>query len=298
MNVYSYSWSLDRLNQISIIPDFLIDYKDKEHVKIRTNVYVIDSGIKKTNDFYDNIYKNLNFIDHIEEDEIGHGSFVTSQISSKKYGVTKNVNITTIKVFSKHILSTSDHLISALKYTRDDCKKTKNNCVINLSLGLNQNDEIDYLLKEMHDENFLIIGAAGNSNRDCKYYTPSNLDFLFIVGSINYLNIKSSFSNYGNCVDIYTYGEMVIGVGLNGYTINSGTSMAAPIMTGYMANYWNLYPFLTNKQIQKKFMDDYSVKNYGYQMFTLKNSIKNDIIKIITLNIFLFIIFSIILIYN
>lgn len=294
VNSFKYSWTLDKLNQISHIPDFYSEYKNDQHERINTNVYVIDSGIINSKYFYDNIYQQKNLINNITKDQIGHGTFVTSQISSKYYGVTKNVNITSIKIFgAEDEKSSSQYLIDALKYVQTDCNNTNNNCVINLSLGLNiRHEPTDKLLETMHDDNFLIIVAAGNDNTDCQNFTPSHLPFLFVVGSFNYLDMRSSFSNYGKCVDIYTYGELVPGIGLNDeITIMSGTSMAAPIMTGYMADYWNLYPNLRNEEIQKKFLDDYSVDRYGYRMFILKNSFFNDVIFIWIINflsVFLF----------
>lgn len=294
---YKYSWTLDKLNTISHIPDFFINYKNNENQKISTNVYVVDSGIIKSKYFYNNIYKSISvYPSNVLKDEIGHGTFVTSQISSKYYGVTKNVNITTIKVFGKPTEpSTSKELYDALKYIREDCKHTTNNCVINLSLGLNDRySYIDELLENMHNENILIVAAAGNSNTNCNEFTPSHLPFLIIVGSINYLDIKSSFSNYGQCVDIYTYGEIVPGISYNKTAIKSGTSMSAPIITGYIADYWNYYPNLKNKELQEQFLNKFSLNKYGYRIFILKNSYTNDIILISIINLITLILYLII----
>lgn len=290
VNSYRYSWTLDKLNQLSHIPDFLIKYKEDNELTTVTNVYVIDSGIVESKYFYDNIYTQVNKYSEFSVlyDEQGHGTFVTSQISSKYYGITKNVNITSIKVFgAKDDPSSSRELIEALKYVREDCKNTKNNCIINLSIGLSEkHDDTDNLLEEMHDENILIIAAAGNDNKNCNEFTPSHLPFLIIVGSMNYMDIRSSFSNYGNCVDVYTYGEMVPGIALDGNStsIKSGTSFAAPIITGYISDYWAYYPKLTNQEIQKQFLNNYSVTKYGYRMLVLKNSLLNDLIVILIMN--------------
>lgn len=298
VNSYRYSWTLDKINQLSHIPDFFINYKNSDQ-KISTNVYVVDSGLVDSKYFYDNIYTEINMINLIKEDQMGHGTFVTSQISSKYYGVTSNVNITSIKVFGGiDEPSSSEELINALKYIRDDCKKTTNNCVINLSLGLDErHEETDDLLEQLYNENILIVAAAGNDNKNCSLFTPSHLPFLFIVGSNNYLDIKSSFSNYGDCVDIYTYGEMVPGIGLTDKTsIRSGTSMATPIITGYISDYWNTYPDLKNTEIQQKFMDNFSTYKYGYQMFTLKNSYKNDLILLAFAQVFFYFFITLIIV--
>lgn len=297
VNSYQYSWTLDKINSLSHVPDFIIDYKN-EDIKVNTNVYVVDSGIIESDNFYNNIYQKINFYNDIDEDQMGHGTFVASQISSKKYGVTKNVNMTIIKVFGgKTDLSLSSHLEDALQFIEKDCKTTTNNCVINLSLGLSERHEpTDNLLEKLHNQNILIVASAGNDGKNCKDFTPSHLPFLLVVGSNNYLDIISSYSNYGECVDIYTYGELVAGISSkNKLSIRSGTSMSAPIITGYISDYWNKYPTLTNNEIQEKFLKEYSTNKYKYKLFTIKNSYFNDMIVIFFYQIIFGILYSLIL---
>lgn len=298
-----YNWPIDKLNQMLHIPDFYFNTYKNDDIKINTNVYIIDSGISNSNDFYDNIYQKINLVNNQVYDQLGHGTFVTGQISSKTYGIIKNINITIIKIFTDNESNTDYTILKdALLFVKDDCETTTNNCIINLSLGLNErNDIIDNLLELLHNQNILIIAAAGNENMNCNHFTPSHLPFLFVVGSLNYLDMKSGFSNYGSCVDIYTYGEMIPGIGLNDQmTIMSGTSMSTPILTGYISHFWNLNPNLSNIDIQQKIIDDYSTSNYGYRKFILKKEYKNDIVTIAITNLIfggLYIIFRFIILF-
>lgn len=280
-----YSWTLDRINQYTFSPDFIIEnYNNNER---NIDVYIVDSGITKKKDFYDNIVEIKNFANDIDNDENGHGTFVTSLVSSKYYGVTNGVNIHSLKVFGKEGSTPTNIIYDSLIYIREKCKNAKNNCVINLSLGMDQKiNQIDNLLKEMYNENILIVASAGNSDENCKDFSPANLEELLVVGSIDYMNYKSSFSNYGDCVDIYTYGELVPGLGiLNGVNIMSGTSMSTPIITGYISNYWSINSNMTNKEVIKNFLNEYSYKFNHLNIFKIKTNFLNDIIFILIINI-------------
>ena len=85
-----YSWSLDRINQKYLIPDF---HFFNTNYGYNTTVYVIDSGFTNNTLFYDNIILTESFIDNNSTDTLGHGTHVISLISSKDYGVSKNVDI-------------------------------------------------------------------------------------------------------------------------------------------------------------------------------------------------------------
>jgi len=251
-----YSWSIDRINQKSIIPDFQIFNKNYGD---NVTIYVIDSGFTDNVLFFDNIILEKSFIDDNLKDTIGHGTHVISLISSK-YGVSNNVQIVSLKVFNNTHPSDEYHLIDALNFAKQHCSNNSRKCIINLSLGFDGiTPVIDTMLEDIYNYNdAIIVVSAGNSNLDACTRSPSHLDFTITVGSINYLDFKSSFSNYGSCVDLYTYGEFVPGVNKgSGITFMSGTSMSAPIVTGIVANLWSKNSNLNNNQLKQLFYDNY-----------------------------------------
>ena len=254
-----YSWSIDRINQKSIIPDFQIFNKNYGD---NVTVYVIDSGFSDNVLFFDNIILQKSFIDNNLNDSIGHGTHVISLISSK-YGVSNDVKIVSLKVFNSTHESDEYHLIDALNFTKQHCSNNSRKCIINLSLGFDTIlPLIDTMLEDIYNNNdAIIVVSSGNSNINSCDRSPSHLDFTITVGSINYFDLKSAFSNYGKCTDIYTYGELVPGANKeSGVTFMSGTSMSAPIVTGIVANLWSKNSNLNNNQLKQLFYDTYIMK--------------------------------------
>jgi len=266
-----YSWSIDRINQKTIIPDFQIFNKNFGD---NVTIYVIDSGFTHNKDFFDNIILEKSFIDDDVSDQIGHGTTVISLISSK-YGVSNNVNIVSLKIFNTSYSHDDSYLINALEFTKDHCSNHSRKCIINLSLGFYTiMSDVDLLLEDIYNNNdAIIVSSAGNSNVNSCTRSPAHLDFVITVGSINYFDYKSSFSNYGSCNNLYTYGESVPGINMNGGSIlMSGTSMSAPIISGFIANLWSKNQNLNNDEIKQLLYDYYIIRKNGINiLYTNEN---------------------------
>ncbi|MBR5619395.1 MAG: S8 family serine peptidase, partial [Clostridia bacterium] len=64
---------------------------------------------------------------------------------------------------------------------------------------------------------------------------------------------QSSFSNYGDGVSIFAPGSWVFSTDTaenGGYSYKSGTSMAAPVVTGIAALTWSVNPALTGAEVK------------------------------------------------
>lgn len=111
--------------------------------------------------------------------------------------------------------------------------------VINLSLGTDGRD--DFLQQSIDDAiaaGITIVAAAGNDACDCMLY-PANYPEVIAVGSTNQSDARSSFSSYGANLDLMAPGESILApkwtAGGNSYSSTSGTSLAAPMVSGTAA---------------------------------------------------------------
>lgn len=173
--------------------------------------------------------------------------------------------------------------------------------VINVSMSLEGNLETQYdyfgsflskLIASNYD--FVIVQAAGNDDADA-YNTGLFVgienedvqDRIIVVGSIyisstNNYNF-SSFSNYGEFVDVVAPGENIYSSIINNsYDYKDGTSMAAPYVSGIAALCYSVNPDLTGDQIKDIIVNSYSTtvkatvsssKSYTYPLVNAKTAV-------------------------
>lgn len=99
-------------------------------------------------------------------------------------------------------------------------------------------DILDNAIDRLFDKGFIVVVAAGNDAVDaCSESLATSPDAL-AIGAVDNDHKVTGFSNFGSCVDLFASG-----VNLNSsfnlpddaYGILSGTSMAAPLISGHLA---------------------------------------------------------------
>ena len=88
-------------------------------------------------------------------------------------------------------------------------------------------DVIEYAISK----GVIPVAANGNSGTLEEYY-PATLPNVIAVASVDDNNQVSTFSTRGAHVDIAAPGERIVGLGLEGYRLSTGTSHAAPFVVG------------------------------------------------------------------
>jgi serine protease len=111
------------------------------------------------------------------------------------------------------------------------------------------------------------VASAGNNGTATINY-PAGYQNVLSVVSTSQGDIRSSFSTYGNWVDICAPGGSIYStVPFGGYANLSGTSMASPLAAGMIAYVWSINPNLTATQVinlVKATCDNIDAQNPGF----------------------------------
>jgi subtilisin family serine protease/uncharacterized membrane protein YgcG len=199
-------------------------------------------------------------------DKHGHGTHVAGIVAAngKLRGVAPDAQLYAYKVLSDSGYGSNSGIIAALEKAvdPDGNPATQDQIdIVNMSLG--GTGTPDSPLSEASDNAMqagtLVVVAAGNSGNDYSTIgTPGNAEHVLTVGATDAMGYVAGFSSRGPIAgENYVKPEIVApGVDINsvapgvGYSVKSGTSMAAPHVAGGAALLKQYYPQLTAAEIK------------------------------------------------
>ena len=210
-------------------------------------IAVIDSGISEHPDL--NVAGGTSFIDNSYSDSTGHGTLVAGVLAAKNNEIGAVGIAPDAELYSVKIMADSGKLSDAIKGIRWSIDNDMD--IIVMSFGLERySKSFEEAINEAYSKGILLIAAAGNSNAEIMY--PAKYNSVIAVGSINENNERSSFSSFGDKLELMEAGQNVLSTHLDGYAYASGTSLAAPAAAGIAALMKQKDPLLTNEQIRQK----------------------------------------------
>ena len=180
----------------------------------------------------------------VSEDGNGHGTHVSSTIGGSQYGVAKNVTLIAVKVLRSSGYGSMADVIKGVSWTASEHQRKSQaagrpaKSIANMSLGGGKSTALDQAVTGAINAGVLFVVAAGNDNQDACNSSPAGASGTLTVGSVTKFDSRSSFSNYGKCVDIFAPGSDITGAWIGSTTAVktiSGTSMASPHVAGVMA---------------------------------------------------------------
>lgn len=243
------TWGLDRIDQTNRPLDDAYTY---DYDGTGVNVYVIDTGIRTThNDFEGRARFGANFVNTTEGDDQGHGTHVAGTVGGATYGVAKNATLWGVKVCNSRGQCPTDDIVAGVNYVT--AANPGGPKVANMSLGGGKSAAIDDAVEASIAAGVFYAVAAGNDRgRNACGLSPAGVRNAFTVGSSTISDARSSFSNIGDCVDIFAPGSSIDSTYNSSNTATrslSGTSMASPHVAGAAALVFQQYPDFTPAQV-------------------------------------------------
>ncbi|MEQ1663868.1 MAG: S8 family peptidase [Bdellovibrionales bacterium] len=209
-------------------------------------------------------------------DETGHGTHTAGIIAAEAQnnlgisGLSNHIKILPIKA----LMTQSEESRSAAKDNKDsefnlanrfvkaiNYAVSKNVDVINMSLGWPDRWNVDALKEAIQsaiNKNIMIVVAAGNDDNDLQLF-PCSFKNVICVGAVDNRNHFYQFSNYGEHVDLLAPGYNILSLWpldasltnfqAKGFNTLSGTSEAAPFVSGAAAILKSVYPGIKNDEV-------------------------------------------------
>ena len=195
-------------------------------------------------------------------DDNGHGTHVTGIIAAvgnnglDTAGVCWNARIMAIKILDAGGDGTSADAASAIFYA-----VVNGADVISLSWGSDEDSQaIRDVIAYARRQGVIVVAAAGNEGANAPFY-PAGYPEVIAVAATESSDRRWYLSNYGDWVDIAAPGRDILSLRAGGTAFGatqdafttklSGTSMAAPHVSGACALLLAADPFLTAEEVEQ-----------------------------------------------
>lgn len=256
------SWGLDR-----------VGVADSSSKGRGANVYVLDTGVRTSHGDFEGrasagidmssgslvVCSGANSL--CARDGQGHGTHCAGTVAGKTFGVAPEARIFSGKVLSDSGSGEFSWSYEALDYLATDGLRP---AVASMSLGGQgvlsaMGDAVDIAVAA----GVVVSVAGGNSNSDACGFSPAFVPSAITVGSTTSVDVRSSFSNYGSCTDIWAPGSDITSASHmsdDGSETFSGTSMACPHVSGAVALILGESPSLNSEGVLSALLEK-SIRN-------------------------------------
>ncbi len=229
------TWGIDRIDQRSLPLNGTFSSPSTAN---NVSIYVVDTGIDASHpEFTGRVASGFDSFGSGDgrTDCNSHGTHVAGIAAGSVYGVAKAARLVPVRVLGCDGSGSISGVIAGLEWIAST-RSSGERSVVNMSLGGGASSSLDSAVASLINTGATVVVAAGNSNVDACTSSPARTAPAITVGSTTSTDSRSSFSNYGTCVDLFAPGSgITAAVPGGGTAVLSGTSMAAPHVAGIAA---------------------------------------------------------------
>jgi serine protease len=236
------TWGLDRIDQRNLPLNTTYNYDTNA---VNVDAYIIDTGIRGTHvEFGGRVTSGYTAITdgNGTNDCNGHGTHVAATVGGSIYGVAKSVELHPVRVLGCNGSGSTSGVIAGVNWVAANHSTP---AVANMSLGGGASTALDDAVRGAIASGVTFALAAGNSNANACNSSPARVAEGLTVGSTTSADARSSFSNFGLCLDLFAPGSSITSAWNTSNTATntiSGTSMATPHVAGAAALYLAMHP--------------------------------------------------------
>jgi len=249
-----------------------------EKTKINADIAILDTGISLTHPDL-NVYRNVSFVEGTTSgnDDNGHGSHVAGIAAAKDnsigvLGSAPGARLWAIKVCGSSGQCKISNEIKGIEYA---IKHANEIDVLNISIENPNSPALNNILAQAVKAGITVVASAGNWGRNVASFSPANNPLAITVSAMGDSDGKCGgvgkpmvmkthgnstvavqddtfafFSNFGPNVKLAAPGVDIFSTyNGTGYSLDSGTSMAAPYVTGAAAVYKAQFPKATPAEV-------------------------------------------------
>jgi subtilisin family serine protease len=265
-NQAAYSWGLARTSHGGRVnPTTGLPERFKYNSKIAGQgvyLYILDTGIYREHREFatGRVREGANFVGDgtpAYVDQNSHGTHCAGTAGGNEYGIARLASLIPVKVLGASGSGATSGVIKGIEYVAQNHAANGGPSVGSMSLGSTSDGGKNAAITAAVRQGSVFVVAAGNSQMDACSYYPASCPDAITVGSttlgVNNDDQRSSFSNFGSCVDIFAPGSNIVSAGITSptaYSTKSGTSMACPHVAGYAASLLSQNPRLTPQAVK------------------------------------------------
>jgi subtilisin family serine protease len=244
-------WGLDRIDQRALP---LSGTYTSPTAGAGVIVYVVDSGVSPHDQFGGRLAPGLDLVGDGRgtTDCEGHGTHVAGTIAGSTVGVASGATVVPVRVFDCEGTTSGARLLEALDWIAATHPAGRPG-VVNYSGSMSSTGGA-VAVQGLISRGLTFVTAGGNDGQSaCVDTGGTGMMGSIVVGATDATDARTSWSNYGACLDLFAPGENIRSASIqaaDATVAKDGTSMAAPHVAGAAAVFLALNPTMQPAQLE------------------------------------------------